>query len=57
MKMLIVKSESDTYYGNATQVANFIGVSKMTVSRWVNSGDRKVFKNGFEILLTAKQLK
>lgn len=57
MKILVVKTESDTYIGNASQVANFIGVSKMTVSRWVNSGDRKVFKNGFEILLKVKQLK
>jgi hypothetical protein len=56
MKKLIVRHNNDVFLGSIKKIADYIGVHSNTVSRWVNSGDRRVIKNGFEIFLKVKDL-
>lgn len=62
MKVLIIKQRDNIRYGSIKKVAQCIGVHKNTVSRWLNSGDRKVVKkkinktDEFEIYLNAEKL-
>jgi transposase len=53
---IAVKKDSKLNYGSISKVANMIGVNRATISRWIKSGDRVVYKNGFEILLKVEKL-
>ena len=56
MKILAVKHNNEIKTGSITKVAEYVNVHPNTVSRWVNSGDRVVIKNGFEIYLNVEKL-
>jgi len=56
MTIHLVKDGMNYKYGNATKIAEYIGVHKNTVSRWIKAGDRKVIKNGYEIFLNIEKI-
>lgn len=56
MKLIAVKHKNEIKTGSISKVSEYIGVHPNTVSRWINSGDRIVIKNGFEIYLNVEKL-
>lgn len=56
MKYIAVKEESRIITGTIPKVADYIGVDPVTIRRWIKAGDRKVFKNGYEIYLNTEKL-
>lgn len=56
MKMIAIKKDNGIKIASITKTAGFVGVHPNTVSRWINSGDRVVYKNGCEIFLNVEKL-
>jgi hypothetical protein len=54
--LIAVKEKESIFYGSITKVAKYINVHRLTIARWIKSGDRIVYKNGFEIYLNIEKL-
>ncbi|MEX0598006.1 MAG: hypothetical protein WD512_16070 [Candidatus Paceibacterota bacterium] len=54
--VIAAKDQTKIVYGTMSKIAVHIGVHRVTIKRWIESGDRIVYKNGFEIFLNVEKL-